>query len=83
MPSVATSDFWLELWFDVSIVIIQAYHSNLDIRIHSLELKQEIINDRWCIEWMWVGEIEQLMKMELVEKNGILVDRQDILDVME
>jgi hypothetical protein len=32
---------------------------------------------------MWVGEIEQLMKMELVEKNGILVDRQDILDVME
>ncbi len=46
--------FWLELWFDVSIVIIQAYHSNPDIRIHSLEPKQEIINDRWCIEWMWV-----------------------------
>lgn len=46
--------FWLELWFDVSIVIIQAYHSNPDIRIHCLEPKQEIINDRWCIEWMWV-----------------------------
>jgi hypothetical protein len=28
-------------------------------------------------------EIELLMKMELVEKNGILVDMQDILDVME
>jgi hypothetical protein len=32
---------------------------------------------------MWVGEIELLMKMELMEKNGILLDRQDILDVME
>jgi hypothetical protein len=34
----------------------------------------------------WIGgfwEIQLLMKMELVEKNGILVDMQDILDVME